>query len=77
MGPIKATEFKNSSEVGSDITVWANKVPLLSNLNANEKYFWFHHTDDLDLNVALWAATAFIIADMSVDLNRPNITVPN
>jgi len=84
MGPIQATEFKNSSDVGSDIMVWANKVPLLSNINDNGKYFWFHHTeadtmsvinpDDLDLNLALWAATAFVIADMSVDLPRPNIT---
>ncbi|XP_054283047.1 carboxypeptidase Q-like isoform X1 [Macrosteles quadrilineatus] len=91
MSPIKATEFKNSSDVGSDITVWANQVPLLSNLNDNGKYFWFHHTDadtmsvmnsdDLDLNVALWAATAFVIADMSVDLPgvglpQQNVTAP-
>uniref|UniRef100_A0A1B6G529 Carboxypeptidase Q n=1 Tax=Cuerna arida TaxID=1464854 RepID=A0A1B6G529_9HEMI len=81
MEPINATQFKNSSDVGSDITVWANEVPLLSNLNDNGRYFWFHHSDgdtmtvlnpdDLDKNTALWAATAYILADLSVDLPKP------
>ncbi|XP_046688658.1 carboxypeptidase Q-like [Homalodisca vitripennis] len=81
MEPINATQFKNSSDVGSDITVWANEVPLLSNLNDNGRYFWFHHSngdtmtvlspDDLDKNTALWAATAYILADISVDLPKP------
>lgn len=81
MAPLKATTFKNSSDVGSDIEVWAGKVPLLSNLNDNGRYFWFHHSDgdtmtvidpdDLDKNTALWAATAYILADLSIELPKP------
>uniref|UniRef100_A0A1B6D5B2 Carboxypeptidase Q n=1 Tax=Clastoptera arizonana TaxID=38151 RepID=A0A1B6D5B2_9HEMI len=77
MEPINATKFKESPVVGSDISLWANKVPTLSLLNDNSKYFWFHHSngdtmtvenaDDLDKCLGLFAATSYIIADMSID----------
>lgn len=44
-------------------------------MNANEKYFWFHHSqgdrmdvldpDNLDKATALWAAVSYVIADLS------------
>lgn len=84
MKGIDSTEFKSSTDVGSDIMTWAGQVPLLSNLNRNERYFWFHHSDgdsmsvldpdDLDKNTALWAATAYILADLSIDLPKPTAT---
>lgn len=77
MKPINATQFKASTSVGSDITVWTKKVPCLSPLNKNDKYFWYHHTNgdtmavenasDLDKNLALLAATSYIIADLKMD----------
>lgn len=49
-------------------------------MNKNEKYFWFHHTagdsmlvektEDLDKATALFAAAAYVIADLSVDMPR-------
>lgn len=86
MEPLKATTFENSTDVGSDIMIWANKVPLLANLNRNERYFWFHHSagdtmsvmdsGDLDKNLALWAATAYVLADISTELPKPGSTPP-
>lgn len=70
-----------SESVGSDITVWTEYgIPGASLYNKNERYFWFHHSDadtmdvedsnTLDLNTALWASVAYVIADLSVDFPR-------
>lgn len=43
--PINATALKKG-EGGEDITLWMKAgVPGGSIMNANEKYFYFHHTD--------------------------------
>lgn len=66
---------------GPDIEGWVNAgVPGASLLNENERYFWFHHTDGdsmtvedsgaLDMATALFAATSYILADISLDLPR-------
>jgi carboxypeptidase Q len=51
--------------------------------NANEEYFYFHHSpadmlnvlkpEDLDLNTALWAISSYVLADLSVSLPRENV----
>lgn len=78
---INASTFEETDRPGSDITVITDTgVPGASLLNANDKYFWFHHTEgdtmnvespeELDLCAAFWTAVAFIIADLSEDIPR-------
>ncbi|CAH0717361.1 unnamed protein product, partial [Brenthis ino] len=78
---INASTLVEDDSPGSDITVITNKgVPGASLHNANERYFWFHHTEgdtmnvespeELDLCAAFWTAVAYIIADISVDIPR-------
>lgn len=81
MAPINATEFKTPVGGGPDISVWTGRgFPGASLMNKNDKYFWFHHTqgdsmlvedpDSLDRCTALFAATAYVIADLSIDLPK-------
>lgn len=80
MSPINATLLELMEE-GSDTTVFMNAgVSGISLVNANEEYFYFHHSngdtmtvedpDNLDLCTALWTATAFILADIKEMLPR-------
>ncbi|KAL5277512.1 hypothetical protein ACFFRR_002623 [Megaselia abdita] len=81
MTPIGATEFKTPVGGGPDISVWTGRgFPGASLMNKNDKYFWFHHTqgdsmlvedpDSLDRCTALFAATAYVVADLSIDLPK-------
>lgn len=81
MSPLNATEFDSPTDGGPDISVYVDAgFPGASLLNKNEKYFWFHHSaadsmlvedsKSLDKCAALWAATAFVIADMSIDMPK-------
>lgn len=87
MTPLNATEFNSPIDAGPDIDLWAKRgFPSASLINKNEKYFWFHHSegdsmlvensDDLDKNTALFAAAAYVIADISVDMPK-DITAIN
>ncbi|XP_047519687.1 carboxypeptidase Q-like isoform X1 [Pieris napi] len=78
---INASTLVETNSPGSDITVIVKDgVPGASLHNANENYFWFHHTEgdtmnvenpeELDLCTAFWTAVAYIIADISVDIPR-------
>ncbi|XP_047989669.1 carboxypeptidase Q-like isoform X2 [Leguminivora glycinivorella] len=78
---IGASELVEDDSPGSDIAVIIKTgVPGAGLHNANEKYFWFHHTegdtmnvedpDELDLCAAFWTAVAYIIADISDDIPR-------
>ncbi|XP_030022999.1 carboxypeptidase Q isoform X1 [Manduca sexta] len=78
---INASTLVESDSPGSDISIFTgNGIPGASLHNANEKYFWFHHTEgdtmnvespeELDLGTAFWTAVSFIIADISVDIPR-------
>ncbi|XP_053600178.1 carboxypeptidase Q-like isoform X2 [Plodia interpunctella] len=78
---INASTLIESESPGSDIAVLVNTgIPGASLYNANERYFWFHHTDgdtmtvedehELDLGAAFWTAVAYVIADLSVDIPR-------
>lgn len=81
MAPLNATEFASPTDGGPDIEMWTSRgFPGASLLNKNEKYFWFHHSagdsmllerpDNLDKAAALFAAAAYVIADLSVDMPR-------
>lgn len=70
-----------SPQGGPDIEEWVNSgVPGASLWNKNEKYFWYHHTNadtmaventiSLDKGTALFAAVAYVMADISIDLPR-------
>jgi carboxypeptidase Q len=81
---LQLTAAINTTEVdlildGPDIEQWAALgVPVGSLLNDNERYLWFHHSsgdsievedpDVLDTIAALWAAVAFVAADINLDL---------
>ncbi|KAH6945964.1 hypothetical protein HPB50_010933 [Hyalomma asiaticum] len=80
-GSINATRLTLGPD-GPDIQPWVDAgVPGASLDTANKEYFYFHHTDgdamtvedptNLDLCTALWAASAFIFADLSERLPRP------
>lgn len=66
--------------MGSDISLWAGKIPTGSLMNMNQKYLWYHHTaadtmdvlnsDDLDKATALWASVSYIIADLKAEFPR-------
>ena len=87
LAPINATLFQQSNnpgEIGEDITEWMKAgVPGASLLNANQKYFYYHHTDgdtmtvqephQMDLCAAVWTALAYIIADMDGDISRAKV----
>ncbi|XP_066582664.1 carboxypeptidase Q-like [Prorops nasuta] len=67
-----------------DIDAWIESgIPGASLWNANDRYFWYSHTEAdsmlvedpvaLDKNTALFAAVAFVLADLSVDLPHTQI----
>ncbi|KAK0079634.1 hypothetical protein PV325_001001 [Microctonus aethiopoides] len=70
---------------GPDIEEWTNAgVPGASLWNKNNRYFWFHHSEgdtmniespkNLDMATALFAATAYILADINLDLSQNEFT---
>lgn len=81
MAPLNATEYESPIDAGPDISMWARRgFPSASLLNKSDKYFYFHHSDgdsmlvedpvSLDKNTALFAAAAYVIADLSVDMPK-------
>lgn len=81
MTPLNATAFAKPTDGGPDIERWTERgFPGASLLNKNEKYFWFHHSagdsmllekpQNLDKATALFAASAYVIADLSVDIPK-------
>lgn len=84
MAPLNATEFKTPIFAGMDTERWTSRgFPGASLLTKDDKYFYFHHSDgdsmlvenpvSLDKNAAVYAALAFVIADLSFEFPR-NIT---
>lgn len=77
MVPLNATQFSTPIRSAPDIKPWTNRgFPGASLNNKNNRYFWFHHTsgdsllledsESLDKNTALFAAAAYVIADLSI-----------
>jgi carboxypeptidase Q len=81
LAPLRATDYAMYDTVSTDIRhLTALGVPSLSLKNANDHYFWYHHTEadtmsmtdpiQLDEGTAVWAVAAYVIADLSVPLPR-------
>lgn len=81
---MNTTKFASPIDAGPDISLWAKRgFPSASLINKDEKYMYFHHSagdsmlvEDpvaLDKNTALFAAAAYVIADLSVDMPK-NVT---
>lgn len=81
MVPLNATAFAKPTGGGPDIEMWTDRgFPGASLLNKNSEYFWFHHSagdsmlleepQNLDKAAALFAACAYVVADISVDIPR-------
>ncbi|XP_076030561.1 carboxypeptidase Q-like [Oratosquilla oratoria] len=79
--PINTTSTRSPMDGGPDIEIWRNAgVPTGSLYNANDEYFWFHHSDGdtmsvedsdtLDRCTALWTAVAYVAADISATFPR-------
>ena len=80
LSSINATQVVGGGE-GTDIDNWLGAgVPGASLYSANERYFWYHHTnadrmevmdrDDMDLAAATWAVFAYTLADIDAFLPR-------
>ena len=81
MASLNATQFASPMDGGPDIQFFTEAgIPGAALLNANDRYFWFHHSQgdrmtvedprQLDMCTALWAASAYVIADLSIDMPR-------
>lgn len=81
MQPLNATNFASPMDGGPDIEYFTGVgIPGAALLNANERYFWYHHSQgdrmtvedpvNLDMCTALWAAAAYVVADLTVDMPR-------
>lgn len=81
-GELNATELVRQPTAGSDIGLVQDLgVPLGDLYLVENNYFWFHHSDgdwmdvlkseDLDQNLAIYASTIYILADLSVPLPKP------
>jgi carboxypeptidase Q len=77
--------YNESTPISSDIIMLQLEgVPIISLNNEGQwdYYFWFHHSDadtmsalkteELDMNLALWASVSYVLADLSVALPRGN-----
>lgn len=80
--PLNVTELREPAESLADVEVgWKVRgIPMAGPLSRNERYYWYHHSTadtmqvvdsgDLDRNTALFAAVAFVVADLSVNVPR-------
>lgn len=82
--PLNTTQLVSPMDGGPDIDVWKQAgVPTGSLYNANDKYFWFHHSegdtmsvedpDTLDRCLALWTSVAYVTADMTHRLPHESV----
>jgi len=76
---VNFTAFTRSSRTGSDISYLSDLgVPTFNFVTDNDKYWWYHHaesdtmsamnSDELDQCLAVYAASVYVIADLSEGL---------
>lgn len=81
MTPLNATKVQNSLDSMSDSLWWIDRgFPGSPLLMLSSNYFDYHHSEadtilqynsvHLDMNTALFAATAYVLADLSVDIPK-------
>ncbi|XP_057196422.1 carboxypeptidase Q-like isoform X1 [Triplophysa rosa] len=80
LASINVTSLERNGE-GTDINMWMQAgVPGASLHTADQRYFWFHHSDgdtmsfqnpeEMNLCSALWAVVAYVVADLEEMLPR-------
>ncbi|XP_059423359.1 carboxypeptidase Q-like isoform X2 [Carassius carassius] len=80
LAPINVTSLEEHGE-GTDINMWMKAgVPGASLHTADQRYFWFHHSDgdtmsvqnpeEMNLCSAVWAVVAYVVADLEEMLPR-------
>lgn len=80
LAPINVTSLEREGE-GTDINMWMQAgVPGASLHTADQRYFWFHHSDgdtmsvqdpeEMNLCSAVWAVVAYVVADLEEMLPR-------
>lgn len=73
------TKFSKNDRVGTDISLLSDlHVPALNFVTDSDKLWWYHHaesdtmsavnSDELDKCLAVYAASAYVIADLSQNL---------
>lgn len=81
MAPLNATTVTSPSDSLSDVELWTEHgYPGAGLLNRNEHYFWYHHSSgdsmlqedpkSLDKCTALFAAVAYVVADLGIDMPK-------
>ncbi|XP_055610887.1 carboxypeptidase Q-like [Uranotaenia lowii] len=78
--PYNMNYLTTSLPAGSGIRFSNKGFPYASFITENDKYFWFHHSEgdsmmvvdpkSLDKCTAVYAATAYVLADLSVSLPK-------
>ncbi|XDV39834.1 hypothetical protein PO909_009017 [Leuciscus waleckii] len=80
LAAINVTSLEEHGE-GTDIDMWMKAgVPGASLHTADQRYFWFHHSDgdtmsvqnpeEMNLCSAVWAVVAYVVADLEEMLPR-------
>lgn len=81
MSPLNAAEVHETVDSISDTYWWINRgFPASPLLMLHSNYYDYHHAEadsilgensvHLDMNAALFAATAYVLADLSVDIPK-------
>lgn len=88
LAPLNASDYQTFEKISSDVDVFIpHFVPAISLRTDLTKRYWYHHTEadmlnvedpeELDLCLATWAVTAYVLADLSVALPREAISKEN
>lgn len=81
LAPMNASDYQTFEKISSDVDVFLPYgVPAISLRTDLTKRYWYHHTEadtltvedpeELDLCLATWALTAYVLSDISVTLPR-------
>ncbi|CAL8097325.1 unnamed protein product [Orchesella dallaii] len=81
LAPLNASSYQTFEKISSDVDVFIpHGVPAISLRTDLTRRYWYHHThadtltvedpEELDLCLATWAVTAYILSDISIALPR-------
>lgn len=81
------TSFARGDRVGTDVAYLSDlSVPTFDFLTGGDKYFWYHHaesdtmtamnSEELDECLAVYAASAYVVADLSESLINRSTEAP-
>lgn len=81
LAPLNASDYQTFERISSDVDVFIpHGVPAISLRTDLTERYWYHHTEadtltledsrELDLCLATWAVSAYVLADISIPLPR-------